>query len=541
MRIDNRTGNKMGHHNQFKAPFQQRASQKPGQKPWQKPWQKSRAPHPGKLVWTPNNNGKKWLAPAVDQSNAQQNRPTTQVLGMTSAISHAGPTQQDIDSTAALAEVMKPFDLIESEAEMNHRLQVLAKLDRLAKDWMRDVGISKNLSPEMASKLGGKIHTFGSYRLGVHNRGADIDALCMAPRTVDRADFFKSFVMVLKQLPEVTELRAIEDAFVPVIKMKFDGIEIDLLFAQLALAAVHDDMDLQDDKLLKGLDEKCVRSLNGCRVGDELLRLVPHVQNFQSTLRVIKLWAKRQGIYSNSLGYFGGIAWAMLVVRVCQLYPNAAVSKLVHRFFMVFKPWEWGCSGPVMIKPIGTVNLGYKNWDPRVVAEDRTHLMPIITPAYPHHNSTYNVNASTKQVIMDELARGLSIVEEIASGNATWDQFFEPSCFFGKYRHFVVLLANARNEEDRLAWGGLVEVKTRVLVTCLGENPDVTLAHVHPKQYEYKASADSSTLTPSTSPPLMWFVGLQFKQKQHLNIDFTENIAKFQRKLLGHAVSIRLK
>ena len=50
--------------------------------------------------------------------------------------------------------------------------------------------------------------------------------------------------------------------------------------------------DLKDDMLLKNLDPKCVRSLNGCRVTDEILRLVPNIDNFRLALRAIKLWAK---------------------------------------------------------------------------------------------------------------------------------------------------------------------------------------------------------------------------------------------------------
>ena len=123
-------------------------------------------------------------------------------------------------------------------------------------------------------------------------------------------------------------------------------------------------MDLKDDLLLKNLDPKCVRSLNGCRVTDEILRLVPNIDNFRLALRTIKLWAKKHGIYSNVLGYLGGVSWAMLVARTCQLYPNAAAATLIQKFFLVFSKWDW--PQPVLLKPPEQVNLNYTVWDPRV-------------------------------------------------------------------------------------------------------------------------------------------------------------------------------
>ena len=63
-------------------------------------------------------------------------------------------------------------------------------------------------------------------------------------------------------------------------------------------------------------------------------------------------------MYSNVLGYLGGVSWAMLVARVCQLYPNAAASTIVEKFFLVFSKWAW--PAPVYLKNPVDVNLNNK-------------------------------------------------------------------------------------------------------------------------------------------------------------------------------------
>uniref|UniRef100_A0A4W5JSB5 polynucleotide adenylyltransferase n=1 Tax=Hucho hucho TaxID=62062 RepID=A0A4W5JSB5_9TELE len=145
----------------------------------------------------------------------------------------------------------------------SHRIHVLGKLNTLVKEWIHDVSETKNLPASVIETVGGKIFTFGSYRLGVHTKGADIDALFVAPRHVERTDFFSSFLDKLKEQEEVKDLRAVEEAFVPVIKLSFDSIEIDILFARLALQTIPKNLDLRDDGLLKNLDIRCIRSLNG--------------------------------------------------------------------------------------------------------------------------------------------------------------------------------------------------------------------------------------------------------------------------------------
>lgn len=54
---------------------------------------------------------------------------------------------------------------------------------------------------------------------------------------------------------------------------------------------------------------------------------------------LLLLFLSERCIYSNSLGFLGGVSWAMLVARVCQLYPNAAPAVLVQKFFLVFSKW----------------------------------------------------------------------------------------------------------------------------------------------------------------------------------------------------------
>lgn len=499
-----------------------------------------------------------WTGDTNKQQNSTENdKPKT--FGMTSAISLSGPKPEDIQRTVELQKSLEPFDAFETEAELNHRMEILAKLNILVKTWVKDVSISKNMPQQLAEKVGGKIYTFGSYRLGVHHKGADIDALCVAPRNIDRLDYFSSFFELLKKQPEVTECHKVEEAFVPVIKMNFDGIEIDLLFARLALKEIPDDFDLRDDLLLKNLDPKCVRSLNGCRVTDEILRLVPNVENFRLALRAIKLWAKKHGIYSNSLGYFGGVSWAMLVARTCQLYPNAVAATIVHKFFLVFSQWKW--PQPVLLKQPDTVNLGFPVWDPRVNAADRYHLMPIITPAYPQQNSTFNVSSSTRRVIIDEFKGGMEITDEIMLGKAQWSQLFTAPNFFTKYRHFIVLLVISNNAEDHLEWCGLVEAKIRFLISNLERNPHIALAHVNPKRFDRPQNHIIETINLNNSETnntddtdddtkreekkenpscSMWFIGLDFEKVDNLNIDLTESIQSFTNSVHNHAVHTKL-
>jgi poly(A) polymerase len=229
------------------------------------------------------------------------------------------------------------------------------------------------------------------------------------------------------------------------------------------------DLDISQGSVLYDVDEVTVRSLNGCRVADQILRLVPNVENFRTTLRCLKYWAKKRGVYSNVTGFLGGVNWALLVARVCQLYPNAVPSMLVSRFFRVFTQWQW--PNPVMLCAIEEDELGFPVWDPRKYHRDRSHHMPIITPAYPCMNSSYNVSTSTLRVMMEQFQFGNKICQEIDISKANWSALFEPFQFFEAYKNYLQVDIIAEDGEDLRLWKGWVESRLRQLtlkvICCL--------------------------------------------------------------------------
>ena len=120
-----------------------------------------------------------------------------------------------------------------------------------------------------------------------------------------------------------------------------------------------------------------------------------------------KLNLKARAIYANVMGFPGGVAWAMMVARVCQLYPYAAAAIVTAKFFRIMSVWKW--PAPVQLKAIEDEAQGQNRrvWNPRAYPGDRAHRMPVITPAYPSMCSTHNVTTSTLKILTEELSRGI--------------------------------------------------------------------------------------------------------------------------------------
>ncbi|KAF0484400.1 PolyA polymerase [Gigaspora margarita] len=405
-----------------------------------------------------------------------------QYLGVTHPVSLSYPTPREIHISDLLIQELLRQGTFESEDETRRCEVIIDKFDKLVKELIYNISREKRLSDINAKEAGGKIFTFGSYKLGVYGTGADIDILCIAPRHITRDDFFYYMHHTLNNFAEVSELSSITDAYVPVINLRFQDIPTNLVFARLELAKIPNELEIKENSLLKNLDEICIRSLKGSRDADEILRLVPSLPAFRTSLRCIKLWAKRRAIYSNVMGFFGGVSWAILVARICQLYPNAIAGAIVSRFFRIVYQWKW--PHPVLLKPIEDNNpLNFRVWNPKIYHDDLYHLMPIITPSYPSKCATHNVTQFTKKIMEREFGRAVDIMDHIMTGTGKWSDLFAKHNFFGRYRYYLQIIVLSDSSEKHLKWSGRVESRVRYLISKLESIGSLALAHPFAKGF----------------------------------------------------------
>ena len=404
-------------------------------------------------------------------------------------LSEAHPTAMDLKLSAELEARLHLENVFEPPEECARREEVLGEINEALQQWVRDASLAKGIEADLDPRC--NLYTFGSYRLGVHGPAADIDTLCIGPRHLEaRADYFGSeweefrgsFYEVMKAHPGTDKIVAVPDAVVPELKLVFRGFEVDMAYTSLpSFVSVPEDLDVCQTSILQNLDDPSVKSLNGCRVADQLLRLVPNHDAFRTALRALRVWAKHRGVYSNVMGYFGGVNLAILVARVCQLYPNAAPSMLVYSFFQLWDAWQW--TTPVMLTPIVDEGHGLRVWDERVNKAERFQLMKIITPAYPAQNSTFNVTNSTLHVLKDAFRAGRETCAKILLGQAKWEALWSPLPFFTMHKHYLQVLVCALNEEDFKKWEGWVHSRIRMLVqgveTCSG---GALVAHPYPER-----------------------------------------------------------
>nr|GMC86775.1 nuclear poly(A) polymerase 4-like isoform X1 [Ipomoea batatas] len=93
--------------------------------------------------------------------------PPPKKYGVTMPLSLAGPSEADLQRSAALEKFLRDSGLYESDEETAKREQVLRQLDQIVKLWVKKLTRQRGYSDQMVEDANAVILTFGSYQLGV--------------------------------------------------------------------------------------------------------------------------------------------------------------------------------------------------------------------------------------------------------------------------------------------------------------------------------------------------------------------------------------
>jgi poly(A) polymerase len=454
------------------------------------------------------------------------------------AVDLAGPTAFDQMASEKLEAFMAVASPTETQEEQDKRTRIITTFTALFRDWVRSVCLAKGYDAETANRAGGLVLTSGSYRLGLNERGTNIDTICVAPRMVTRDDFFDSLKVILEDRDEVENLSAVETAKVPIITFDFDGVNLDLLFAQLPLDAVPETLDVNDDAVLQGVDFGTEKSLNGPRVTNLIEQLVPSFTTFRSLLRCVRLWAKRRGLYSNKMGYLGGVNCNILSAFICQMYPNAAVSVLLQKFFSVLREWPWPT--PIEITPQYDAGLGLERWD---TSQYWFHVMPILTPAYPSMNSTANVSHNTLDVMKYEMDVAHERVgAALATGGDGWASVFEPTDFVVSLEKYLAVEMFVRGVPEHehasklQGWCGYIESRLRFLAENLDRGLPLVNVRLLPQKLPLLSERALSDAQGGDGQAFLIGFDVDRDSLQGTDIDLTDKVESFKKEVYAGAI-----
>ncbi|CEP09692.1 hypothetical protein [Parasitella parasitica] len=354
-----------------------------------------------------------------------------------------------------LESYLKENNIIESREEGLKREKVLSLLNVTLSNFTRAVSDENNYKGKDISCL---LIPFGSYGLGGYIRDADIDIVLICPLMVKRKDFFELFPKTLHQLPAIR------------------GVEIDVSFVRLRENSIDQNIDLLDNRYLKGIHDTCKASMDGPRVNRFIKNQIKdeqHVYIFQRGLQCIKHWATMRQMYNKPIGYLNGSSWTLLLLKTymdVRNTPQLTIYHLICSFFNKWKDWPWPT--PVLLtRDIPGENnqrLEYRN-----LPDFTDAVMPIVTPCYPVSSAAPNVTKATLKIMTREFERAAVILEGRADPKDTIRKLFNPVEYFKRYHDFITIITSSTTQSSYETWQRKMPNIIPQLVQMIEKSPDL--------------------------------------------------------------------
>ncbi|MER6222478.1 poly(A) polymerase [Streptomyces sp900105755] len=307
----------------------------------------------------------------------------------------------------------------------------------------------------------GVVHVVGSRRMGCALPGADLDLVAVLPGAVGlRAVQTR----VAAALPEATDVREVVGARVPGLRLRADGLDVDLVVVTTGSMDPAEAVSRRTE-----LGEEAAIALSAVSDADAVLASVGgHGPAFARLATQVKAWAKARGLDSAPFGGLPGLAWSVLAARTTAEAGDLAPGDLLRHFFATWAAWDW--REPVALTP-----------DP---AQPRLPLT-VTTPSAPVRPCTDQVTAGMRDLVAQELFRAWELLEGTTDPYPR-AELLAPPPLHRRHAAWAVLTVGPDADEGR------VRGRMRALLTDLSASvPD---CHAWPR--------------PFTANPVRYAIGL---------------------------------
>lgn len=300
----------------------------------------------------------------------------------------------------------------------------------------------------------GVAHLAGSRRMGCHLPGADVDLVAALPGPADPA----ALRTALLALPGVTDAREVVGARVPGVRLRADGLEVDLVL----VAGCGPDPGRAVARRAE-LGEAASVALSAVSDAEAVLAATAadHA-GFVELARRVKAWARARGLDSAPFGGLPGLAWTVLAAVTARETVGCDATERLRRFFGTWAAWDW--REPIALDPAAGGALG---------------AVTVLTPSAPVRSCAERVGAGGRDLLTRELYRAWEITEW---ADGPWPRLSAPPSPHLRHAAWAVLTVGTVPGEESGVTLGRFRGRVRALLTTL-ERHGVTDATAWPRPF----------------------------------------------------------
>lgn len=387
-------------------------------------------------------------------------------LKIRKGVSDAGnDTQSDISTKAIQVRILKPPDTLEDAATLKKCLEEHqfmpssqdAELREHAIRLLKEVVLQSNsantdneamvldpVSRTTASVRGQPSFVMipvGSHGLGVWTTSSDIDCLCIGP--VSSKVFFSLAAQRIRKAEQQQRYQIERDGVTSssirlvrrvnahsgtMFELDVLGIKMDLQYCASAFIAEtwpYATRVAPNDPTFQ-LTSMALAKLKPMRDLYYLRRTVPDYAAFRTAYLLIKLWAKKRGIYSAKFGYLGGIHISIMLLRVCKMMSHTcqghtssmSATTILTTFFSHYADFDW------QTRAVYDPFFHSEGGSGRALRYVRTAREPLAILGWhgPALNVAVAASTPTAKTIADEFRRA---AVKLSNPDMTWQSFVD--------------------------------------------------------------------------------------------------------------------